>query len=108
MGSILLPEARPDRLSFPEFAYALPANARKSSKRPRQAARGPVHEASKQHAAAPLHDEAEWQHGAEQLSAFDPAPSHAQPAEPELDGAGPEDGFDPGLCLHCHQAALLS
>ena len=104
MGSISLPEARPDRLTFPEFSYALPANAGKRSKRPRQAGRERVHEASEQHAASQLHDEAVWQHGlgagAEQLSAFDPAPSHAQPAKPELDGAGPDDyGFDAGLCL---------
>ncbi|KAK9844608.1 hypothetical protein WJX74_004538 [Apatococcus lobatus] len=101
MGSIIPPAAHPDKLTFPEFAYALPAHTQRSGKRARQAAQDQTCLPSEQHTAAQLNDAAAWQHdghaGAEQLSAFDPAPSHAQPLEPEPDDAGPDDyGYDAG------------
>lgn len=111
MGSSLLPLAHPDRLTFSEFAYALPAMSQQSSKRSRQAAREQRHLASECHTAAQHDDAAAWQQGAhaeaEQLSAFDPAPRHAQPVEPELDAAGADDyGYDAGSCCS-HQPPCM-
>lgn len=108
VGNSLIPLAHPHRLTFSEFAYALPATIQ-SSKRPRQAAREQRHVASKQQVAAQHDDATAWQQGTnagpEHLSAFDPAPGHAQSVEPELDGAAADDyGYDAGV-LYSHHAA---
>ena len=102
MGNSLIPLAHPDRLTFSEFAYALPATTQ-SSKRPRPAAREQRHMASERQLAVWLDGAAAWEQGInaglEQLSAFDPAPSHTQPVEPDLDGATADDyGYDAGVC----------